>query len=138
MADRYYLDTCVWRDYFEGRSDRFRPLGEWAFSPIRQAIQKSDLLLVSDLVEEELLSAFDQKDVDRIFSILPQGMMVRIETADVQLKEAIMIGKKFGVPVNDALHAVIARDEGAILVTRDKHFMGICEGLVVRKPEELI
>jgi len=138
MADRYYLDTCVWRDYLEGRSDRFRPLGEWAFSLIKRVIRESEILLVSDLVEAELLSAFDQNDLVRIFSIVPDGILVRVETKDIQLKEAMKVGKMFGVPVNDALHAVIARDNGAILVTRDKHFIGICEGLVVKKPEDLI
>lgn len=31
MEEKYYLDACIWRDYFENREDRFRPLGEWAF-----------------------------------------------------------------------------------------------------------
>lgn len=28
---RFYLDACIWGDYWENRSDNFRPLGEWAF-----------------------------------------------------------------------------------------------------------
>ena len=38
MVEKYYLDTCIWRDYFENRSDKFRPLGDWAFSLIKLII----------------------------------------------------------------------------------------------------
>ena len=39
MKRRFYLDTCIWRDYYENRSDNFRPLGEWALFLINKINQ---------------------------------------------------------------------------------------------------
>jgi hypothetical protein len=50
---KYYIDTCIWRDYFENRNDKYRPLGEWAFRFIKKIINEDSLILFSDLVLEE-------------------------------------------------------------------------------------
>lgn len=91
MRKRYYLDTSIWRDYFENRTDRFRPLGEWAFLFIKKAVQNSDLILYSGCLA-------------------------------------------FG----DTLHTILARDNKAIMVTRDKHFYKLKDVVCIKKPEELI
>jgi len=46
--------------------------------------------------------------------------------------------KKLKIPFGDALHTILAKDNEAILVTRDHHF-DVVEGIVkIRKPEDLI
>lgn len=47
---RYYLDTSIWRDFYENRTDRFRPLGEWAFELFRKIIREKSIVLYSELV----------------------------------------------------------------------------------------
>jgi len=42
------------------------------------------------------------------------------------------------VPFFDALHAVLARDNKAIMVTRDKHFDELLDITKYKKPEEII
>ena len=37
---RYYFDTCIWRDYFEDRKDKFRALGDLAFYLIKNTYEK--------------------------------------------------------------------------------------------------
>lgn len=138
MTKRYYLDSCIWRDYFENRSDRFRPLGDWAFSLIKLIIQENNLIIYSDLIEEELNVGFSEKDIKKIISIVPKENLVRIESSSEQLKEAIQKAKKLNIPVKDALHAILARDNDAIMVTRDKHFYELSERLTITKPEDLI
>ena len=51
---KYYLDACIWRDYFENRSDNFRPLGEWAFRLIKKIIDEGGLFVISDHLINEL------------------------------------------------------------------------------------
>lgn len=138
MAEKYYLDTCIWRDYFENRSDKFRPLGEWAFSLIKKIIQEFNLIIYSDLVEEELLTVFDEKEVKNIISIVPEQILVKIKTKPEQLKEAIKTGKELKIPVKDALHAILARDNNSTLISRDKHFYELAEQVTIKKPEDLI
>ncbi len=49
MANRFYIDTCIWRDYYENRSDNLKPLGEWALQFLKNAVNNDDLILYSDL-----------------------------------------------------------------------------------------
>src|SRR3989344_2870748 len=138
MTERYYLDSCIWRDYFENRSDKFRPLGDWAFSLIKLIIKEDNLIIYSDLIEEELNEGFSDEDVKKIISIVPKENLVKIESSSEQLKEAIQKAKKLDIPVKDALHAILARDNDAVMVTRDKHFYELSERLIIKKPEDLI
>ena len=34
----YYVDSAIWRDLHENRTDKFRPLGEWAFELFRKIL----------------------------------------------------------------------------------------------------
>lgn len=138
MTERYYLDSCIWIDYFENRSDRFRPLGDWAFSLIQKIVQDSAQVIISDMTRVELEKQFSSKIVDTILEIIPRELLVIIEASEKQSKEAMTLSKKLQIPFGDALHGVLARDSGAILVTRDKHFNEMSDQLTVRKPEELI
>lgn len=138
MAERYYIDSCIWIDYFENRSDRFRPLGDWAFDLIKKVIDDEDLILYSELVEEELGENYSAEEIEKIFSIVPSELFVKVNIIDKQIKESINLFKKFNIPKKDALHAILARDNNAIFVTRDKHFYEIYKKLTIKKPEELI
>lgn len=135
---KYYLDCCIWRDYFENRSDNFRPLGDWAFELIKKIIQAGDNIVVSDLVEEELLSGYDRSNVLEILSIVPKDILVNVVVSEIEIKEAVVLSKKFGVPLKDVLHAVLARDHNSVLVTRDKHFGRLSGFFEIKKPEKLI
>ena len=50
--------------------------------------------------------------------------------------EKIAIQRK--VPFGDALHAIIARDCDAILVSRDQHYEKLTDITLSKKPEELL
>jgi len=138
MAEKYYFDSCIWRDYFENRSDRFRPLGEWAFRLIKAIIQENKFIVYSDLVEEELLAHLSEKEVKEIISAIPEKILIRVNSTVKQLEEAIKLSKKLRIPTPDALHAIIARDNHATLITRDKHFYELANKVTIKKPEDLI
>jgi predicted nucleic acid-binding protein len=138
MTKRFYLDTCIWRDYFEDRSDRFRPLGEWAFELIKKITENEDLFLISDHLVDELSKDYSLTELDRLFEVVPKKLVVKVYLNDKQTHEALRIKKKLKIPFGDALHAVIAKENDSILVSRDAHFYELQNYITFRKPEDLI
>ena len=67
MINKYYFDTCIWIDYFEGRKDNIRPLGDWAFDLIKKIIREEAILVYSDLVEEELSEKYQESKSRKSF-----------------------------------------------------------------------
>jgi predicted nucleic acid-binding protein len=136
---RFYLDSAIWRDLHENRNDNFRPLGEWAFEFLRNVRQNKSLVLYSEIVVKELLIAYDYKTIAELFKNLSEdNLLVEVAVSPAQLKEASLLRKKFQVPLRDALHAVLARDNNAVLIARDRHFEALSHLVRVNKPEDLI
>ena len=135
MPKKYYIDTCIWIDFLEGREDKFRPLGEWAFMLIRKIIGEESIIILSNILRDEM-NAYAIED--KIREIVPARLLVRINESLGQVREAAAYSKRTGMPKKDALHAVLARDNNAVLVTRDKHFHMIYSQIEAKKPEELI
>jgi predicted nucleic acid-binding protein len=139
MAEKYYIDACIWRDFHENRTDKFRPLGEWAFQLFRLVRETQSKVLYSELVLDELSIAYDEKAIKEIFKIVEdEGLLQKVEIGKEQLKEAAKLKREQNLPFGDALHAIIARDNDAIMVTRDKHFEDMQRIAEIRKPEDLI
>jgi len=139
MKKYYYLDTSIWRDYYENRSDRFRPLGERALELINIIIENKDFILYSDLVVEELKVRYSEEEINKIFEIIyKRNLLSKASISGSQVKEAAILCKKRKVAFGDALHAILARDNKAIMVTRDKHFFELIDIVEIKKPEDLI
>jgi len=78
-----------------------------------------------------------EKIVD-ILSIVPSEMLVKVGISKKQTEESVKMANMLKIPRKDILHAILARDSYAIMITRDRHFEGL-QGMVnVKKPEELI
>jgi predicted nucleic acid-binding protein len=135
---KYYIDACIWRDYLEDRTDKFRPLGEWAFRLIKKIVEEESFIMFSDLVKIELRIAYSEDEIKRMLEIAPPHLLIRLEGSPHQIREAIAISKQLSIPKNDALHAILARDSDATLITRDKHFCELTDRINVKKPEDLI
>ena len=137
MIKKYYLDSCIWIDYFENRSDKFRPLGDWALRLINKIIKEDDLFIFSDHILKELEGNYSKENLSKLFEIVPKQLILKIETNKNQAKEAFKLKTKLNIPFGDALHAILARDNQAILISRDKHFYEF-DFVDVKKPEDLI
>ena len=135
---RYYLDTCIWRDYFENRIDNFRPLGEWAFKLIKKIIAEGGEILYSDLVIEELEIAYSDERIQKIFSIVPREMLIKVTIFSEDLKYARELAKQINLPYKDALHSILSKNNNSLFITRDKHFENAFLNLEIFKPEDLI
>lgn len=139
MVKRFYLDTAIWRDYFEDRKDGIRPLGEFAFQFLKKCTEIGAEILVSDTVVFELEARLSKERVKEIFSSFG-GIIKKIAANSGQLSEARKEWQKRNkaLPFKDVLHAIIARDNDAVLVARDNHFFDMLTSIVeVEKPEDI-
>ena len=133
---KYYFDTCIWRDYYENREDNFRPLGEWALMLINIIEMEEGTILYSDFIIQELNKDFNESQIKELFSVTTKLREVPI--SKIQVQEARMINQIRKVGFADAMHVVLARDNNAILVTRDNHFIDLTDIAPIKKPEELL
>jgi|SRR3989344_1646032 len=135
---KFYFDTSIWRDYYENRSDKFRPLGEWALMLVNKIISEEHIVLYSDLVTTELKIHYTEEEIKKMFNVLHDDALVKVDITFSQSEEAIILSKKRNVPFGDALHSILARDYNAILVSRDNHFLELTDIAEIKKPEDLI
>ena len=139
MVEKYYIDACIWRDFHENREDKFRPLGEWAFNLFRLIRETKSKVLYSDLIKDELSKDYNQEQIVEIFRIISEeGLLEKIELKKEQFQEAAKLKRERNLPFGDCLHAIIARDNQAIMITRDKHFEELQDVVESYKPEDLV
>lgn len=134
---KYYLDTSVWMDYYEDRKDPSKNIGEFAFRLLCYLLASKSKIVVSTFLLWELENTYS---LDKIRGLATpfEKLMEKVDVSDKQRSEAKKIAEERGVPKGDALHAIIARDHGAILVSRDNHFQLLKDVCAVIKPEEII
>ena len=136
---RFYLDTAIWRDYYEDRQDNLRPLGEFAFQLLKKAKKEKYEILYSDLIVDELKRYIEETLVREMFAIISEeGLLKKVEIKRSQMIKARELKNRLKIPFGDCLHDILAKDHKAIMVTRDKHFLDIKHLVHVAKPEELI
>jgi predicted nucleic acid-binding protein len=56
-------------------------------------------------------------------NLLEFNNVILVNESDIQRSDALKIARERKVPFGDALHAILAKDNGAIVLTRDKHFL---------------
>jgi predicted nucleic acid-binding protein len=112
---KYYIDTCIWIDYIEGRTNT---------NIFVDCIQNSNTIILSNILLKELSRYLDYEQVNMLLSLLKASNIIEeiIITKDEEL-EALKISTQRNIPFGDALHAILARNTNATLLTRDKHFL---------------
>ncbi len=139
MGERYYIDTAIWIDFHENRKDRFRPLGEWAFEMFKKIVREKGEIIYTNLLIVELSGKFSMEVINKILQAAGgRERLTYIKISNEEAKEASILSKELKIPRGDCLHAIVARDNGAIMVTRDWHFEQLRHIVEVKKPEELL
>ncbi|HII72129.1 TPA: type II toxin-antitoxin system VapC family toxin [Candidatus Woesearchaeota archaeon] len=137
---KYYIDTCVWLDHLENRSGPGgRPLGSHATRLILEIVRKKDTIIFSDLNQNELKNKISAQDIDSAIEILKA--MQALETVIVKqesYKEGQKLAKERNVPLGDAVHALIAKENNATLITQDRDFERLRDITKIMKPEDVI
>ena len=138
MIKKYYFDTSIWLDFFEERDELHFPKGKRAKILLELIVQENHEILCSDVVFLELKSlGYAFFEIEKMFRYLLPVIHI-VKSTEKQKKRSRDLAAKRKIPRGDALHALIARDAKAILVTRDKDFQKLLDITIPKKPEELI
>jgi len=120
--DVYYLDTSIWLDFFESRDEPHIPKGTWAKELIKKIIRDKSKILFSDNNMLELINiGYLKSEIKELLQPLG-SRVIFIESTEKEISKAKDLAQKRNVPKRDALHALIARDNNAMLITLDNHF----------------
>ena len=135
---RYYFDTSIWLDFFENRDEPDLPKGEWANKFVNKIISEDTKIVFSDGIKDELIDlGYNVNEVEKLLEPLNRVLMF-VEATKKQFGKAKDLSAKRNVPLFDALHALIARDNKSIMVTRDAHFKKLTDITKHKRPEDII
>jgi len=137
MKLKYYLDTAIYLDYYFGRKERFRPIGDWAYGLLSLIIKEKSTIVMSDFLLMELETHLQKHEIEAILKPF-QDIIENVKYSNKQMQEAKLLARNRNLPKGDALHAVLARDSNAVMVTRDRHFEMLTDIVVIKKPEDII
>ncbi len=135
---KYYLDTSIWMDFFERRNDQNLPKGIFAKRLLEKIVAENSEIIYSDALEDELFGqGYSWHELQQLLEKF-EKVLSRTEATDKQIRRAKNLSSRMDVPLLDAIHALIARDSKAIMITRDNHFRLLKDVIESKKPEELI
>jgi predicted nucleic acid-binding protein len=140
MVQKYFLDTCIWRDFYELRKSKSgRELGLEAELLILKIIKRKDLILFSESLYKELKNDYTLEEINYMFQILFLAkVLVKIDISKDEFYEAKKLAIERNLPFIDCLNAVQARNNQAIMVTQDKHFFESLKDITLaKKPSEI-
>ena len=137
---KYWIDTCVWRDFYEDRfSKSGKPLGEYATKAFMKILKKRDKILFSESLIKELQKDYKKEEVNKMLNLLfISDVLIRVEIKKEEYLEAKTISESKKLPFVDCLNAIQARNHQAIIVSQDEHFTKILSSIVgVVKPQDV-
>ncbi|MGV8171161.1 MAG: type II toxin-antitoxin system VapC family toxin [Candidatus Woesearchaeota archaeon] len=122
MTQRYLIDTSIWIDLYEDRIGfNGEPLGEYALKLISKLLTQKHIMVVSNILIVELEKYYSIGQIRGMLQPFKSIIEKAIATT-TESREARIISIARNLPYGDALHAILARNRKAILITRDKHF----------------
>jgi hypothetical protein len=128
----YYVDTCIWIDFFNNRFDGLKPLGDFAFQFFKKCCKNNDKILFSKMVVFELkTNGLDFFEISKDFSVV----LREIFPTDSDLSEIKNLSTIKQIPFGDAFHYILSKSNNSILVSRDNHLLMFPE---TKLPEEII
>ena len=138
MPKKYLIDTSIWIDLYDDRKGfNNEPLGDYALKLLAQIKTNEDIVTITDMLMTELELNYSIAEINGIFKPFEKTIMKIISTEE-QRNEAIRIANERNIPKGDAMHAIMARDNNLILISRDKHFKQLTDISRYFKPEDLI
>ena len=139
MSEKYYFDTCIWRDFYESRTGlKRKPLGKYAANIFMKIIKRKDTLFYSDLIIRELKKDYNENEVNDMLNFLfLTNTLKKVEMKKEDYLEARKIAEERNLPIPDAFHAILARNNKAIMISQDAHLQELKDIVKVKKPEEI-
>ncbi len=140
MAENlYYFDTQIWIDHYLKRGQN-GIYGEQALRLILKVITEDSKVIFSNFNEKEMKDiGLSDMEIYSLLSMIKPNHIKRVSVTKVQFAEARRLANQRDVPLGDAVHAVLARDHEATLVSRDeKDFSKLKDVTYFREPNDLI
>ena len=135
MTRCFYLDTSIWIDLMEKRGNNSAS----AFRLIAKSIRKEYSFGYSELNIRELKHlGYTQNQIQNLFSIMKPPHLIKLHIFNAQIKEACRIAKKRNLPKRDVLQAILCRDNGYQLISRDHHFENLKDITSAKLPEDFM
>ena len=130
----YNLDTSILLDAYEKRGEN----GEQAIKLILKLIERNSTIILSDIHIKELKDlGYSLDEINSIFSIFKLAKIKKVHINRKQLEESRRLALQKNIPKGDILHAILSRDNEAIMISRDKHFE-ILKFIDTKTPEDLL
>ena len=124
MPKTYLLDTCIWRDFYEGRfSKEGKPFGKYATKLFMKILKSESIIIFSEALIRELKRDYLEQDIyDMLNLLVINHSLIKVEIKKEEFLEAKQLSNNQDLPFVDCLNAVQARNHNAILVSQDHHF----------------
>ncbi|MCF7871642.1 type II toxin-antitoxin system VapC family toxin [Candidatus Woesearchaeota archaeon] len=136
--ERYFIDTCILRDFYENRFGRKKePIGDYAAKFFLYVFSNKNKLFISQISIKELKTDFSECQINDLIYLLGKFISLDIlKPEHYEIKEADNLSKERNIPFADCLIAVQTRNKKSVAITRDRHFFNnltdVCDSL---KPE---
>ena len=112
--------------------------GDFAKGLIDKVIKEDSKIVYSDAVKDEITKlGYNEQEINKLLEPLKVSLIF-VEFNKKQFGKAKDLSAKRNIPLLDALHALIARDNQCSLVTRDAHFNRLSDIIKHKKPEDII
>lgn len=135
---KYYIDTSIWIDLYEDRKGfNNEPLGDFAWNLFALIKASKNKIVISDFLIRELESKYSIEEINGMIKPF-EDIIERVFLIKTQKDEAKKIASERNLPPGDVIHAIIARDNNFILITRDRHFNELLDISKSYTPEEII
>ncbi len=137
MNAKIYIDSNIWLDFWLDRILNLLPAGHYAKNLLDRVISCEFTIILSDFIFKELETNIKIDVSERMNAFKTINKLTVTDVTKQIFFDAKKLAKERSIPISDAVHALMARQEGAILVSRDKHFKEVEDLIEVRLPEEL-
>ena len=135
---KYYFDTSIWLDLFEDRNKGSFAKTTIARKLLDKILRDNGVIVYSGFIILELKNqGYTNYEVRSFWRDINPFML--FGKYDLRLVgKAKDLSKKRGLPLFDAIHALIARENNSILISRDRHFNLLKDICRCMSPEEII
>ena len=140
MTTKYFLDTCIWRDFYEDRFGKTgRPLGKYASNLFMKILKNKDKIVFSETLFWEMKKDYSEREINEMLNFLDLcKVLTKINIKKEEFQEAKKLSNNINIPLVDCINAIQARNHKAIMISQDMHFLKDLNDITnTKKPEEI-
>ena len=122
---KYFVDTCVWRDFYEDRQSTDKSkIGSHASKFIKNILDKRHTILINKYILYELKNKYTDEEINELLMFFKYlNILENVEISNSEYNETKIISKNKNLPIVDCIIAIQSRNYDAIVITRDNHFL---------------